>query len=106
MKIIDESLWKQALAKAASRFYGRSITVSSLAGEAELLGKKELDVALLPGDYPMDELPESFVEYAYSVTDNVFGYVLVSEDCSELYVMGLVKGDKLVWSQLGDRYAN
>lgn len=101
MKIIDENLWKQALAKAASRFYNRSITISSLAGEAELLSKAELDVALLPDDYHVDELPEAFVEYAYSVSEDVFGYALVSEDCSELYVMGLVEGSKLVWFLFG-----
>lgn len=106
MKIIDESLWKQALAKAASRFYSRSITVSSLAGEAELLSKEELDKSLLPDDYQVDELPEFLVEYAYSVSKGVFGYALVSEDGSALYVMGLVEGSQLFWSQLGDRYAN
>lgn len=105
MKNIDESLWKQALAKAASRFYNRSITVSSLAGEAELLSKAELDGSLLPNDYQVDELPEFLVEYAYSIAKGVFGYALVSEDCSVLYVMGLVEGSRLVWSQLGDRYA-
>lgn len=106
MRVIDESLWKQALVEAASRYCGQQIVMGCLAGEAEVLERKELDVMLLPNDYRLSELPEVLVEYAYNVGKQMFGYALVSEDCSELYVMGLVKGHHLIWSQVGGRYAN
>lgn len=83
MKITDESMWKQALAKAASKFYHRSIAVSCLAGEVEQLEKTELDTSLLPSDYQLDELPDTLMEYAYSIESNIVGYALVSEDCSD-----------------------
>ncbi|MBS0979086.1 hypothetical protein [Levilactobacillus brevis] len=103
MKIIDEQMWKQALIQAASEYYHQPIDSSKVIGEAIVFDRDEIDDTLLPESLPLEKLPDQEVGYTYTlgVADDTFGYALVNLECTILYVMGIVEGDQLVWSQKG-----
>ncbi|QCZ42406.1 hypothetical protein [Levilactobacillus brevis] len=108
MKIIDEQMWKQALIVAARNYYQKPIDTSKVVGEAIVFERNEIDDTLLPESLPLEKLPDQVVGYTYTLglADDTFGYALVNLECTTLYVMGILMGRQLIWSQLGDRYAD
>jgi len=96
--IIDEQMWKQALAYEASNYLREKVLPRTLAGEAELFDRSEFDTNLLPLGYNSSRLPSKFIGYTYSITGTeLMAYALVGLESETLYLMGLCEGRRLVW---------
>lgn len=103
MKIIDEQMWRQALIVAARHYYQQPIDSSKVVGESVMFERNEIDGVVLPESLSLGDLPDQVVGYTYTlgVVDDTFGYALVNLECTTLYVIGIVEGDRLVWYQEG-----
>ncbi|AYM01489.1 hypothetical protein [Levilactobacillus yiduensis] len=99
--IIDEQMWKQALAYAAGSYLNKKVTPQELVGEAELFERDELDPDWLPVD-SSSILPVRVVGYVYGIAGtDLIAYSLVGLESETLYLMGLFKGGRLVWFEEG-----
>lgn len=99
--IIDEQMWKQALACEVSSYLNKKVVPQDLVGEVEVFERNELDPSLLPAD-SSSILPMKVLGYVYGVVGtDLMAYALVGFESETLYLMGLCEGRRLVWSEEG-----
>lgn len=99
--IIDESMWKQALAYAAGSYLNRKVAPQELVGEAGVFERDELDPAFLPANSSLT-LPVRVIGYVYSIAGtDLMAYALVGLESETLYLMGLCEDRRLVWFEEG-----
>ncbi|WP_125573810.1 hypothetical protein [Levilactobacillus huananensis] len=99
--IIDEQMWKQALAYEACNYLNRKVSPQELVGEAGVFERDELDPDLLPTD-SNSILPVRVIAYVYDIAGtDLMAYALVGLESETFYLMGLFKDGRLVWFEEG-----
>lgn len=99
MMALDAEFFKTYLLGYLKRETGMDVEVGEVSSEAVELYRDELDQRLLPPDYNLDELPESFVAYTYMIKTYML-FALSTADLGSAYLFGITNNDQLIWWHL------
>ncbi|WP_461245006.1 hypothetical protein [Secundilactobacillus muriivasis] len=96
---LDAEFFKAYLLGYLKRETGMDVGVDEISSEAVELYRDELDQRLLPPDYNLDELPESFVAYTYMIKTYML-FALSTADLGSAYLFGIANNNQLIWWHL------